>query len=155
MGRPVGAGGRVPLNMRVPSELLAWVSSDATAAGVSVSEQARAAMTRGRACLEGRCSHAERSRARGARNDELMAELDSLRMVSTAAPTPATDWGRSVLDEAIAAVYAPEPAPPADPRAHLPAAWRHLDDKGLLRFNICPEHLIDRAECVHDHEDPA
>lgn len=126
MGRPASTDGRAPLNMRVPSELLGWLQGRASRHGVATSVEGRVVLDAGRDCLLGECPAQE--------------ELDKLRPPAGLAPLPNLE-ATFVLE--------------SDPRECLPSNMRHLDDKALLRFNICPQHLIDRAECVHEHEDPA
>lgn len=151
MGRPPSTDGLVPLNMRVPSEPMRWLTLTAGRAGVSVSERARAVLSRGRACEELRCPEAGSwKRKASVALQELQAERERNAALNDrlAAPVVAgpwdSDWGADPLGDPL--------EPPVDPRAHLPAAWRHLDEKGLRARGVCPTHLGELGACAHEHD---
>lgn len=155
MGRPPSTDGLVPLNMRVPSEPMRWLTLTAGRAGVSVSERARAVLSRGRACEELRCPEAGSwKRKASVALQELQAERERNAALNDrlAAPVVAgpwdSDWG------ALAPVVDLD-APHLDPRAWIPvASWRSLDDRALAAKGCCVEHRQMRESCdaqqLHD-----
>lgn len=154
MGRPKADVTLVRLNLRVPPEPAAWLERAAAQAGVSPSEKARAVLSRGRACEEGRCEAGALERAKNSRLANRISSLEEELAAATAPPV----WAPPPTGpEGWDPPTTPTPDPlhllaPSDPRAHLPVAWRTLDDKGLRARGVCPEHLGELEACAHEHD---
>lgn len=99
-GRPKLADGLKRMDLRVRPDALSWLHSQATSGGVNVSEFTRTVLSRGKACMEGRCGGdgdlQRRYEARGKRNTELVEQVaalqELLRTEQAPPPVEEIDW---------------------------------------------------------------
>jgi hypothetical protein len=143
--------------MRVAPEPLGWLESRAERQGVAVSVVAREVLSRGRACIEGRCSSdaskwQQRYEERGRRNVELLArieELESRPAVAVWSPPPADVAPWDVPDSPAPAVE--------DDLSWLPLRLRDKSESAWRAAGYCPVDRRPLQECADQqlHDDGA